>query len=90
MSPSGLILKIEVVMLRNEQLQNWYVVVAIVALALAIIGVILTFFFEVFNASRWECKKYDQVQTVWVDYDQTPPVLKGQKQQVCVVNVRGK
>ena len=63
---------------------------AIIGLVLFLSIFVFDFLLSLFNATRWECKKYDQVQTVWVDYDQTPPVLKGQKQQVCVVNVRGK
>ena len=43
-----------------------------------------------YNATRWDCKKYDTVQTVWFDYDQKPPTVKGQKQSVCVVWERGK
>ena len=74
----------------DKLLAKWYMVVTMVAVAIAIIGVILTFFFEVYQASRWECKKYESVQTAWFDYDQKPPTVKGQKQSVCVVWVRGK
>lgn len=67
-----------------------FVIVALVAFAIGVVGVILTFFFEVYQASRWECKKYEMVQTAWFDYDHKPPTVKGQKQSVCVVWVRGK
>lgn len=64
--------------------------VAIIGLVLFLSIFVFDFFLALFNATRWECKKYDTVQTTWVDYDQKPPTVKGQKQSVCVVWVRGK
>jgi hypothetical protein len=63
---------------------------AIIGLVLFLSIFVFDFFLALFNATRWECKKYDTVQTTWVDYDQNPTTVKYQKQPVCIVWERGK
>ncbi len=65
-------------------------VIVIVAVLLFLSLFVFDFFLTMYNATRWECKKYETVQTVWFDYDQKPPTAKGQKQTICVVWERGK
>ena len=64
--------------------------VAIIGLVLFLSIFVFDFLLSLFNATRWECKKYDTVQTTWIDYDQKPATVKYQKQPVCVTWERGK
>lgn len=65
-------------------------VIVIIAVLLFLLLFVFDFFLTMYNATRWECKKYETVQTVWFDYDQKPTTVKHQKQAVCVTWERGK
>ena len=64
--------------------------VALIGLVLFLSIFVFDFLLSLFNATRWECKKYDTVQITWIDYDQKPATVKYQKQPVCVTWERGK
>ena len=64
--------------------------IVIISVVLFLSTFVFDFFLTMYNATRWDCKKYDTVQTTWVDYDQNPTTVKYQKQPACIVWERGK
>lgn len=46
-------------------------IITVIAL-ICVVGFVCGFFYTIFNASRWECKKYIPIKVMWVDAEESP------------------